>query len=255
MKGYYSYMKEWLISKYIHPTLISADALDDVLFGSTKVSHAESHEFVLQSIFIFCHVIVAASNSLIIEGSHDVAGDIYVSGSKNAGLALMAAALLSSGKSTLQQVPSVSDVENIGIILCALGAKLTGESESLQIDTTSLSSRHVPERLTRPLRASLLILGPILARFKSVSLGIPGGCAIGTRPIDEHINGLELMGACAKLTDKGIEAHTPSGLHSAVISLQSPSVTGTMNVMMAACLANGETHIYNAAHELEATGG
>lgn len=192
-------------------------------------------------------------NIIAIEGGHDVAGDIHVSGSKNAGLALMAASLLASGQSTLQGIPPVSDIGSMGRICQYLGANITRSSDSLQIDTTNLGSRDVPDRLTRSLRASILTLGPLVARFGFANLYLPGGCPIGTRPIEEHLKGLEKMGALIKVTERSVEAYAPSGLHGATIQMQTPSVTGTMNTMMAACLASGVTYICNPAREPEVT--
>ncbi|KAJ5613306.1 hypothetical protein N7510_006500 [Penicillium lagena] len=193
------------------------------------------------------------TNIIAIEGGHDVAGDIHVSGSKNAGLALMAASLLASGQSTLEGIPPVSDIGNMGQICQFLGANVIRTSDSLRIDTTNLGSREIPDRLTRPLRASILMLGPLIARFGFAKLCLPGGCSIGTRPIEEHVKGLKKMGACIKVTGGSIEAYAPSGLHGVTIQMQTPSVTGTMNLMMAACLASGVTYIYNSAREPEVT--
>lgn len=190
---------------------------------------------------------------IAIEGGHDVSGDIHVSGSKNAGLALMAASLLASGQSTLEGIPPVSDIDSLGRICQYLGANIIHTSDSLQIDTMNLGSLNVPDRLTRSLRASILTLGPLIARFGFAKIYLPGGCSIGTRPIEEHLRGLEKMGACIKVTEGSIEAYAPSGLHGATIYMQTPSVTGTMNLMMAACQASGVTYIYNSAREPEVT--
>lgn len=195
----------------------------------------------------------AMTSIIAIEGGHDVSGDIHVSGSKNAGLALMAASLLASGKSTLEGIPPVSDIDSMGRICQYLGANITYTSDSLRIDTMNLGSLNVPDRLTRSLRAPILTLGPLIARFGFVNFCLPGGCSIGTRPIEEHLRGLEKMGACIKASEGSVEANAPSGLHGATIYMQTPSVTGTMNLMMAACLASGVTYIYNSAREPEVT--
>ncbi|KAJ5220102.1 hypothetical protein N7468_009306 [Penicillium chermesinum] len=195
----------------------------------------------------------ATTNILAIEGGHDVTGDIPVSGSKNAGLALLAASLLASGPSILEGIPPLSDVARMGRICESLGAIVERASDSLRIDTTHVGSLDVPDRLTRSLRASILTLGPLLARFGVAKLCPPGGCAIGARPIEEHVKGLEKMGAKVTVTERSIEACAPSGLHGAAIHMQTPSVTGTMNLMMAACLASGVTYISNPAREPEVT--
>lgn len=187
----------------------------------------------------------------MIQGGRDIIGDLYVSGSKNAGLALMAAALLASGTSTLDGIPRLSDIESMGDALGYTGARIKRTSESLRIDTTQIRHSDIPERLTRSLRGSILALGPLVARFGSARLCLPGGCAIGARPIEEHVEGLEKMGARVSIVDGCVQAHVPSGLHGAVLSLKTPSVTGTMTLVMAACLARGVTHINNAAREPE----
>ena len=193
------------------------------------------------------------TNIIAIKGGHDVSGDIHVSGSKNAGLALMAASLLASGQSTLEGIPPLSDIGNMGRICQSLGANITRTPNSLQIDTTNIGGRDVPDRLTRSLRASILTLGPLIARFGFAKICLPGGCSIGTRPIEEHLKGLEKMGARVKVTEGSVEAYAPLGLRGATIQMQTPSVTGTMNLMMAACLASGVTYIYNPAREPEVT--
>lgn len=188
------------------------------------------------------------TSAIVIHGGSDVAGDIHVSGSKNAGLALMAATVLACGDSTLLGVPPVSDIHNMAHILQYLGASIERLDGNLHIDTTKLISLPVPNRLAGCLRASILLMGPLVARYGYAKLSLPGGCTIGARPIEEHVRGLEALGARVKVTDDYIEAHA-TRLHGASLNLQTPSVTGTMNLMMAACLAHGVTHIYNAARE------
>lgn len=188
------------------------------------------------------------SSQFVIDGGRDVSGDIHVSGSKNAGLALMAATLLASGESVLAGIPPLSDINNMGRILQCLGAEVARVCDGLQIDTTNVSCCSAPPRLTRSLRASILVLGPLVARFGHAKLGLPGGCTIGGRPIEEHVNGLEKLGATVQVTDEYIEVHS-TGLKGAIVHLEAPSVTGTMNLVMAACLAQGVTNIHNAARE------
>ncbi|RMZ40788.1 hypothetical protein AFCA_005106 [Aspergillus flavus] len=189
-------------------------------------------------------------SAIAIDGGRDVTGNVQVSGSKNAGLPLMAATLLAPGPSTLHGLPPVSDIKNMGSILQYLGADVSQVSDNFTIDTTDVTSRFVPAQLTDSLRASILFLGPLLARFGHACLSFPGGCSIGNRPVEEHINGLRKLGACITVTDTYIEAHA-SQLQGATIDMQTPSVTGTMNLIMAACLARGVTHIHNAAREPE----
>lgn len=184
----------------------------------------------------------------VIDGGEDISGDIYVSGSKNAGLALMAGTLLASGESILAGIPPLSDIGDMGRILQYLGADISHVGDNLRIDITNLSSRSVSARLTRSLRASILVLGPLVARFGYAKVSLPGGCTIGKRPIEENVNGLEKLGAVVQVTDNYIEAHS-TGLIGATLHLDVPLVTGTMNLVMAACLAQGVTHIHNAARE------
>lgn len=188
--------------------------------------------------------------SIIINGGNKVTGDIHVSGSKNSGLALMAAALLATGTIILEGMPPVSDIKNMSRILQCLGADVSREDDALQIVTANTKCHSIPEELSNSLRASILVLGPLLGRFGRAKISLPGGCAIGQRPIEEHIKGLEKLGARVKVTERYIEAHT-SQLHGATVYMQTPSVTGTMNLIMASCLARGVTKIHNAAREPE----
>ncbi|KAJ6024198.1 RNA 3'-terminal phosphate cyclase/enolpyruvate transferase [Penicillium herquei] len=190
------------------------------------------------------------SDYIAITGGHDVTGDIHVSGSKNAGLALMAATLLASGTSTIQEIPPVSDVDNMGRILQCLGADVSRVDDTLEITTTNTKRHSIPDELVGSLRASILVLGPLVARFGYAKLCLPGGCAIGSRPVEEHLRGIEKLGATVNIINGSIEAHAPR-LLGATVNMETPSVTGTMNVMMAACLAHGVTRIHNAAREPE----
>ncbi|EAW18555.1 UDP-N-acetylglucosamine 1-carboxyvinyltransferase family protein [Aspergillus fischeri NRRL 181] len=193
-----------------------------------------------------------APNLISIEGGRDVVGDVYISGSKNAGLPIMAASILALGESKLERAPVLTDIENFASILRYLGGTVIWRSNSLRIDTTHMENRELPASLTRPLRASVLALGPLLARFGHAKISLPGGCTIGKRPIDEHISGLEKLGACVTLTQRVIEARVPrTGLQGTILQLRTPTVTGTMNLMLAACRARGVTHIRNAAREPE----
>ncbi|KAJ5712636.1 RNA 3'-terminal phosphate cyclase/enolpyruvate transferase [Penicillium malachiteum] len=192
------------------------------------------------------------SDYIAINGGHDVTGDIHVSGSKNAGLALMAATLLASGTSTIQVIPPISDVNNMGRILQCLGADVSRVDDTLEINTTNLDTkRHpIPDELVGSLRASILVLGPLVARLGYAKLCLPGGCAIGSRPVEEHLRGIEKRGATVDIINGCIEAQA-SRLLGATVNMETPSVTGTMNVMMAACLAHGVTRVHNAVRERE----
>lgn len=190
-------------------------------------------------------------DAFVINGGKDLVGEVDVSGSKNAGLAIMAAALLASGESILEGVPFLGDMEDFSKELSHLGADVKWTSDFVKINTENLQSRHVPSGLTSKVRASVLLLGPLLTHFGYAKISLPGGCAIGRRPIDEHIYGLERLGASIKLENGYVEAHAPGGLKGADVLFHVPTVTGTMNVMLAASLAHGVTNIQNAAREPE----
>ncbi|KAF7131042.1 hypothetical protein CNMCM5793_004029 [Aspergillus hiratsukae] len=193
-----------------------------------------------------------ADNFISIEGGRNVVGDVYISGSKNAGLPIMAASILALGKSTLQRAPVLTDIENFASILRYLGGTVIRGPNSLCIDTIHMENRELPASLTRTLRASILALG---ARFGHAKISLPGGCTIGKRPIDEHVRGLEKLGACITVTQRAIEARVPcTGLQGTILQLGTPTVTGTMNLMLAACRARGITQIRNAAREPEVVG-
>ncbi|KAE8142284.1 RNA 3'-terminal phosphate cyclase/enolpyruvate transferase [Aspergillus pseudotamarii] len=188
---------------------------------------------------------------IVIDGGQEVTGEVQVSGSKNAGLPLMAATLLGTGPSTLHGLPPVSDIKNMDSILQYLSADVTQVSDNLlKIDSTDATSLSVPVQLTHSLRASILFLSPLVARFGYAHQSFPGGCSIGTRPVEEHIKGLKQLGARIIITDTHIEAYAAQ-LQGATIHMETPSVTGTMNLIMASCLALGVTHIHNAAREPE----
>jgi UDP-N-acetylglucosamine 1-carboxyvinyltransferase len=190
------------------------------------------------------------SGGIIINGGNKVTGDIHVAGSKNSGLALMAAALLATGTILLDGMPSVSDIRNMGRILQCLGTDVSRVDDALRIVTTNAKYHSVPEGLSGSIRASILLLGPLVGRFGRAKLSLPGGCTIGERPIEEHTRGLEKLGAHVIVTNQYIEVHA-SQLYGTTIYMQTLSVTGTMNLIMAACLARGMTQIHNAAREPE----
>ncbi len=191
-------------------------------------------------------------DALVIERSGPLGGTVSVSPAKNAVLPLMAAALLAPGRSRLRQVPRLSDVRTLGRLLEHLGATVTFENGGLTIDAAEVPCREAPYELVRTMRASVLVLGPLVARFGRARVSLPGGCAIGARPIDMHLAGLEAMGASIRL-DHGYVEVEADRLRGARIVLDLPTVTGTENLMMAATLARGRTVIENAAREPEVT--
>ena len=184
----------------------------------------------------------------VITGKQRLEGKIRTSGAKNASLPLLAASLLVEGKSTLLDIPRLADIFSMIEVLENLGAKVDFQGEALIVDSTDVSRWEVEETLMRQMRASNLILGPLLARNGRVRLSKPGGCAIGSRPMDQHIKGLKEMGVKVKERHGYIEASVDQ-LKGAGIYLDVPSVGATENLMMAAVLAKGTTTIYNAARE------
>jgi len=186
---------------------------------------------------------------IIIQGRKRLTGKVSIAGAKNAALPLMAATLLTEGWNKFTNVPSLQDIKTAKILLEHLGVKVKDE-EGLLINAETLSGYTAPYELVKTMRASVLVLGPLLTRLKRVKVSLPGGCAIGARPIDQHLKGLELMGAKIEIKHGYIEART-RGLKGAKIYLDVVTVTGTENLMMAATLAQGTTILQNAAQEPE----
>jgi len=195
---------------------------------------------------------------IIVRGGQRLAGSVPASGSKNSTLALMAGALLADGVTELSNVPRLRDVDAMLDLLGALGAEAAwvdddapaGESHTVRIDARRVDRFEAPYDLVRKMRASFMVLGPLLARFGTARVSEPGGCAIGVRPIDQHLKGLEALGGKVALDHGYVEATTP-GLVGARMAFDLNTVNGTQNVLMAATLARGETVIENAAREPE----
>ncbi|MBQ3180889.1 MAG: UDP-N-acetylglucosamine 1-carboxyvinyltransferase [Firmicutes bacterium] len=187
---------------------------------------------------------------IIVEGGHKLAGTIHVSGAKNAVLPLIAAAMLPAGVSYIEETPWLTDVENMCEVLDYLGVSTEYKDGTLRIDATELADSNAPFEAVQKMRASFLVMGPLLARLGRARIPLPGGCAIGARPIDLHLKGFEAMGAGITISDNYIEARVNT-LHGARIYLDFPSVGATENIMMAAALAEGNTVIENAAKEPE----
>lgn len=190
---------------------------------------------------------------LIIKGGNKLSGIVKISGAKNAVLPIITASLLGTTPSTLEEIPDLEDVRTISAVLAALGVKVdASKRETLFIDSTHISTLEAPYELVRKMRASFLVIGPLLARFGHAKISLPGGCAIGTRPIDLHLKGFEALGAKIELGHGFIEARAPEGgLVGARFYLDFPSVGATENLMMAASLAKGQTIIENPAEEPE----
>lgn len=191
---------------------------------------------------------------LIINGGHRLEGRVKISGAKNAVLPIIAATLLGQdGPSLLDEVPALEDVHTISEVLTELGVKVEFDSEkdTLFVDSSVIASCEAPYDLVRKMRASFLIMGPLLARCGEAKISLPGGCAIGTRPIDLHLKGFEALGAEIEIGHGFIQASAPHGLKGARIYLDFPSVGATENIMMAACMAEGQTILENPAQEPE----
>lgn len=190
---------------------------------------------------------------LVIRGGNKLVGTVRISGAKNAVLPLIAATLLGKTPSILEEVPDLEDVRTFAQVLKHLGVevKYTKGEHTLSVDSTHIASCEAPYELVRKMRASFLIMGPLLARCGHSKISLPGGCAIGTRPIDLHLKGFEALGAKIDIGHGYIEATAPNGLVGARIYLDFPSVGATENIMMAASMAKGQTILENAAHEPE----
>ena len=186
-----------------------------------------------------------------VTGGARLVGEVKVSGAKNSALKLMAAALLAEGKSIISNVPNIADVHIMEELLTRLGCKCSYDKNTLElsIDVPSEPGHRADYDLVRKMRASINVLGPLLARIKEVEVALPGGDAIGSRGLDFHIKGLELLGANIHLEHGYIIAKAPNGLTGAAVTLDFPSVGATENLMTAAVLANGVTTIDNAARE------
>jgi UDP-N-acetylglucosamine 1-carboxyvinyltransferase len=191
-------------------------------------------------------------DKIIIRGGERLIGEVGVSGSKNATLPIFAASLLTEGGNLFHNVPNLKDVQTIIKVLKNLGVNVQeeGNKGSYRIDATGVSSFEAPYDLVKTMRASILVLGPLVARMKKATVSLPGGCAIGARPINLHLMGLEAMGAKIELRNGYIEAKVDR-LRGANISFDPPTVTGTENLMMAAVLAKGNTILQNATMEPE----
>jgi UDP-N-acetylglucosamine 1-carboxyvinyltransferase len=187
---------------------------------------------------------------LVIEGGRPLSGAIQIHGAKNAALPILAACIMASGTHTLTNVPKLLDIEVMLQILRSLGCKAEQQADIVTVHTSSAHSSHIPEQLMGQMRSSIFLMGPLLARFGSVTVYQPGGCAIGERKIDLHLKGLQALGAEIVESNNMIVC-TAQSLSGADIVLDFPSVGATENIMMAAVMADGITTIYNAAREPE----
>ena len=192
-------------------------------------------------------------DKLRIVGGKRLDGDVRISGAKNSALPILAATLLAEGVMRVGNLPHLHDITTMLELLGCMGVEVAiNEDMSVETDCAGVKSCVAPYDLVRTMRASILVLGPLLARYGEAEVSLPGGCAIGSRPVDLHLRGMEAMGAEVEVLDGYIKAHVPGGrLHGANIFLDTVTVTGTENIMMAAVLADGTVTIENAAREPE----
>ncbi len=189
--------------------------------------------------------------SIRVVGGRPLSGVVTVRGAKNSALKLMAAALLAPGRSVIRNVPRISDVDVMAEVLSGLGARVVRDGYDITVDATDVVSVETPYELVAQMRASIVVLGPLLARFGRARVAMPGGCNIGSRKIDMHMRGLEHLGVEIHFEHGYIDATAPGGLAGAPVVLDFPSVGATENLLMAAVLATGTTIIENAAREPE----
>src|ERR1700687_2898398 len=191
-------------------------------------------------------------DAIEIIGGKRLSGEVQVSGSKNATLPQIAAALLAPGRSIFRGVPDPADIRTLGRLLGNMGARVERDGTTLQVDAEQVAKPEAPYELVKTMRASVLVLGPLVARFGRARVSLPGGCAIGARPIDQHLKGRQLLGARIELAHGYVEA-TAQRLRGERILFDLPTVTGTENLMMAAVLAEGHTTPENCARAPEIT--
>lgn len=189
-------------------------------------------------------------DKLVISGGHRLHGEVAISGAKNAALPILCAALLSSEPLTLSNVPDLNDIGTMLRLLKRMGVNISRDGDTVTLDAAGLDQPVAPYELVKTMRASILVLGPLTARCGEARVSLPGGCAIGARPVDQHIKGLQAMGAEIRVEHGYVHAAAPH-LVGARLFTDMVTVTGTENLMMAACLAEGETVIENAAREPE----
>jgi UDP-N-acetylglucosamine 1-carboxyvinyltransferase len=189
-------------------------------------------------------------DKIIVEGGHPLKGEVRISGAKNAALPILVSSLLAEGANTYSNVPNLQDIESIKALLTNLGARAEAHGDTVHVDTGRILSCEAPYDLVRKMRASILVLGPMLARLQKAVVSLPGGCAIGARPINLHLKGMAQLGADIHLEHGYVRAEAKK-LKGADIYFDTVTVTGTENLMMAAVLAEGTTVLRNAAREPE----
>jgi UDP-N-acetylglucosamine 1-carboxyvinyltransferase len=188
-------------------------------------------------------------DKIVIKGGERLRGEVRVSGAKNAALPILCSSLLATGRSLYRNVPALGDVRTMKKLLAQLGAAVDGQAIT-SVDTTAITNFEAPYELVKTMRASALVLGPLVGRYGQARVSLPGGCAIGARPIDQHLKGLAALGARIEL-ENGMVTARARRLRGATIVFDMVTVTGTENLMMAAALAKGRTTLENAAAEPE----
>src|SRR5467141_583787 len=191
-------------------------------------------------------------DAIEITGGRPLSGEVQVSGSKNATLPQIAAAVLAPGRSTFRGVPDLADIRTLGKLLGHMGARVERDGSTVYVEADRVANPEAPYELVKTMRASVLVLGPLVARLGRARVSLPGGCAIGARPIDQHLKGLAALGAHIELAHGYVEA-SAKRLRGAQFVFDLPTVTGTENLMMAAALAEGRTVLENCAREPEVT--
>ena len=189
-------------------------------------------------------------DTIVIRGGKKLEGEVKISGAKNAVLPILAATLLTGGWNTISNVPKLGDISTILKLLTELGVDVSEGQKSLRVNTENLKDSEAPYDLVKTMRASVLVLGPLVARLKRAKVSLPGGCAIGARPINLHLKALESMGVKVNIQHGYVEAKARK-IRGARIYFDIPTVTGTENIMMTACLADGTTVLENVAREPE----
>ncbi len=190
-------------------------------------------------------------DKIVIEGGKSLSGEVTISGAKNAALPILASALLADGACRFDNVPALQDIRTVAALLRHMGAEVELGNGQAEVDCRKVDNPVAPYELVKTMRASVLVLGPLVARHGVAQVSLPGGCAIGPRPINLHLKALEAMGAKITLEHGYVNAEAPNGLHGAEFFFDQPTVTGTENIMMAAALAEGRTVLRNAAREPE----
>ncbi len=192
-------------------------------------------------------------DKFLITGGVKLDGEVRISGAKNAALPLLAATILADSPITITNVPNLKDVNTLVKLIGGLGVTIGYENDTVKADTSTLDNQFAPYELVKTMRASILVLGPLLARYGNVKVSLPGGCAIGSRPVDQHLKALEALGAHIEVENGYVHASVEGRLKGGEVVFDMVTVGGTENILMAAALADGVTTIRNAAREPEIT--